>query len=471
MNSNPRATAPDFHAMSSDAFKAARLARGGAASARGASVHEHRLANGMRILIAERHADPVVAVMLWYRVGSRNEREHEAGVSHFLEHMMFKGAERFGKGEIDRLTTMLGGSNNAFTSCDHTAYWFELASDRWETALEIEADRMRALALDAKEFDAERAVVLEELSMGLDDPWRRLTELVQSTLFLRHPYRRPVIGHADALARLSVRDMRDYWRRFYHPGNATLVLCGDLDPKDALARARRYFEALPAGDSFESVDIFRPNETHEPGERRVETRWDDSAKRLCMAWPTAVVGSADDYALDVLSTLLSSGRLSRLHRRLVVDDELVTSISTQSDTRVEGGVFWLFAECAPTVDCAAVEAAIDDELDRMARERVGARELARARAMIRASDAFDLETASDFAERLGEFAVDADWRLALEGLARTLAVDATAVREVARRLLARDRRVVGWCLPKSEAASARSGARWGARRRRRGAAR
>ncbi len=432
------------------ASKSARSARGRAA------VHEHKLANGMRVLIAERHSDPVVAVMLWYRVGSRNEREHEAGVSHFLEHMMFKGAERFGKGEIDRLTTMLGGSNNAFTSCDHTAYWFELASDRWETALEIEADRMRALALEPKEFDAEREVVLEELSMGLDDPWRRLTELVQSTLFLRHPYRRPVIGHADALKRLSVAEMRDYWRRFYHPGNATLVLCGDLDPEDALARARRHFEALTVGESYESADPFRPAETPEPGERRVEMRWDDQGKRLCMAWPTVAVGTDDDHALDVLSTLLTAGRLSRLQRRLVVDDELATSLSTQSDTRVEGGVFWLFAECAQNADPRKLERAIDEELAKLANEKVGAKELARVRSVLEASEAFENETASDFAERLGEYAVDADWKLALDGLARALAVDAKALRDVTKRLLAPERRVVGWCLPKDSAKAARA---------------
>jgi zinc protease len=157
----------------------------------GAKIREHALANGLRVLIAERHGDPVVAVMLWYKVGSKNEREHEAGVSHFLEHMMFKGSSRFGKGEIDRSTTELGGSNNAFTSYDHTAYWFELASDRWEKALEIEADRMRTLLLDRAEFDAERAVVLEELSMGKDDPWRALPSACRTRAPPRHPYRRP----------------------------------------------------------------------------------------------------------------------------------------------------------------------------------------------------------------------------------------------------------------------------------------
>ena len=194
----------------------------------GAAIAEHRLRNGMRVLIAERHSDPVVAVITWYRVGARNEREDEAGLSHFLEHMMFKGSKRFGKGAIDHITTRLGGSNNAFTSYDHTAYWFELASDRWEKALEIEADRMRHLTLDGTEFAAEREVVLEELSMGTDDPWRRLTERVQGALFSRHPYRRPIIGHQDALAALEVEDMRDYYRRFYHPSNAVVVVCGDV---------------------------------------------------------------------------------------------------------------------------------------------------------------------------------------------------------------------------------------------------
>jgi zinc protease len=434
----------------------------------GARIREHRLANGMRVLIAERHTDPVVASMLWYRVGARNEREHEAGVSHFLEHMMFKGSQCFAKGEIDRITTRLGGSNNAFTSADHTAYWFELASDRWEKALEIEADRMKSLTLDEREFLAEREVVLEELAMGLDDPWRRLTDLVQETLFSRHPYRRPVIGYPDALKRLSAAEMRDYWKRFYHPGNATLVLCGDVDPERALARVRELFEPIPPGPSYADADPFRLREDAPEGERRVETRWDDQGKRLAIAWPTVAVGTDDDFALDVVSSVLAGGRLSRLYRRLVVDEELATSVSTQSDTRVEGGVFWLFAECAQSAAPRALEAAIDEELERLATERVPASELARVRSMIAASEAYDEETATDLAESLGEFAVDADWRLAVTGLARVLAVDAAQVRDCAKRLLARERRVVGWCLPRAEPAEKRAPSakpKRGARRR------
>ncbi len=189
--------------------------------------------------------------MLWYRVGARNETEKEAGVSHFLEHMMFKGSARYGKGDIDRITTTLGGTNNAFTTADHTAYWFEFASDRWESALEIEADRMRALLLDPAEFEAEKQVVLEELAQGEDDPWRVLSQEVQSALFPRHPYRRPVIGYADTLKALSVAEMRDYYERFYHPGNAVLVVSGDIEPARALDdRAAALLGSIPAGRPY-----------------------------------------------------------------------------------------------------------------------------------------------------------------------------------------------------------------------------
>jgi len=369
-------------------------------------------------------------------------------VSHFLEHMMFKGSRAFGKGEIDRITTALGGSNNAFTSYDHTAYWFELASDRWEHALAIEADRMRHLLLDATEFAAERAVVLEELSMGLDDPWRSLTEHVQGVLFERHPYRRPIIGYPDALKALTPAAMRDYYRRFYHPGNATLVLCGDFEPKAAMRAVKRHFGAIPAGVGYSEADCFRPAIGEPVGEKRVTTTWDDQGRRLILAWPTAKVGSEEDHALDVVANLLAGGRSSRLHRNLVLERGLATSVAAHNDARVEGGVFWLMAESAQGVEPDVLERAIDDELERLRTEPVAARELQRVKSMIVATEAYEEETVTDLAEMLGELAVDADWRLALRALDRIRAVTAAEVRAVAARFLTRERRVVGWSLPR-----------------------
>lgn len=415
-----------------------------------ALIEERRLANGLRVLIVEKHDDPVVAVLLLYKVGARDESEREAGISHFLEHMMFKGSRRFGKGAVDLATTVLGGNNNAYTGYDHTAYWFELASDRWEKALEIEADRMRGLLLDATEFEAEKAVVLEELAMGEDDPWRKVSQEVQALLFPRHPYRRPVIGYADTLRAMSVEDMRAYYRRFYQPGNALLVICGDVSPSAALRAARTHFGSIPALAPHARVEAYRPPILEPDAERRVTTWWDDNTRRLCMAWPTVPVGTREDFALDLLSVVLGGGRLARLHRRLVIEEKLATSVSTSNDSRVEGGVFWLFVECRGAVEPRRVEQVIDEELAALAHRSVPASELARARRMLESSEAYEVETVSDFAEDLGEWAIDCDWRLFVEARARLSKIRSRELREVARRLLAPSRRVVGWSMPLAE---------------------
>jgi zinc protease len=424
--------------------------RKAAASWRGvATVTERRLKNGLRVVVAERHADPVVAVLLYYKVGSRNETEREAGVSHFLEHMMFKGSNAYGKGEVDRLTAALGGNNNAFTGNDHTAYWFEFASDRWETALAIEADRMTSLRLDPSEFGPEREVVLEELAMGEDDPWRVLMKAVEAALFPRHPYGRPIIGYGETLRALSVADMRDYYRRFYHPANATLVVCGDVTPAQAERAARRAFGDLAAGPAYADADAFRVPIPRLAGETRIARAWDDAGKRLCMAWQTVPFADPDDDRLDLLHAILVNGRSSRLQRRLVHEQELATTISASNDTRVEGGAFWIFAECAQGADPAALERAIDEEVAHLRTTRVRAAELKRAKALLRASDAFDGETVTDLAEDLGEWAVDGDWRAGVDLNRRIASVTAADLQETARRLLVPDRRVLGWSLPRA----------------------
>lgn len=420
----------------------------------GASIREHALSNGLRVLLVERHLDPIVAVMLWYRVGSRDEDEKTAGVSHFLEHMMFKGSSSFGKGEVDRVTTLLGGSNNAFTTNDHTAYWFELASDRWEAALAIEADRMRALLLDPTEFAAEKAVVLEELAMGLDDPWRRLTEMAQDAVFGRHPYRRPIIGHADALKVLTVDEMRAHYARHYRPENAVLVVCGDFEPARAIELVEKHLGSIPSA-RVPSPPTFRPAPGEPAGEKRFSMTWDDEGRRLCMAWPTTAVGTDEDWVFDLVTTVLTGGRLSRLHRKLVLERGLATTVSTQNDARVDGGAFWLMAECAQGVAPEKLEAAIDAELARLRDDLVPAKELERAKRILASGEAYDSETVSDLAEELGEFAIDADWRLSLATMDRIRAVTPTQVRDVAKRMLANERRVVAWSLPKKPAASAR----------------
>jgi zinc protease len=242
--------------------------------------------------------------------------------------------------------------------------------------------------------------------------------------------------------------MREYYERHYHPGNAVVVICGDVNPRLALKVVRKRFGSIPAAPR-NGVALRAPIE--EPaGEQRVTTHWDDSSRRLVMAWPTVVVGTDEDYALDVVTTILTHGRLSRLQARLVHDLKLAVSVSASNDARVDTGVFWIYAECADGVDPRKLEAAIDEELARLAKERLPQSELRRAKRILAASDAHESETVSDIAEELGEYAVDGDWRLAIEGVERNAAVTAVAVREVTARLLTPERRVIGWSLPEGE---------------------
>ena len=230
-------------------------------------VRRTTLENGLTVLTRATDVSPTVTSMIWYRVGSRHERAGETGRSHFLEHMLFKGTERYAKGEIDLVTMKNGGSNNAFTSYDFTAYYFNFASDRWEAALEIEADRMVNTVFDPIEFDAEKKVVIEELKAGLDHPWGALMQDLNAKAFEHHPYRNPVIGWLPDVEAATVEGMRSHYRRYYHPGNATLVLVGDIETDRALDEVRACFGPIPAGKSVPDPAEIEPAQN---GERRFE---------------------------------------------------------------------------------------------------------------------------------------------------------------------------------------------------------
>src|SRR6266704_2788683 len=228
------------------------------------------LPNGLVVLTKEVHTSPIVTSMIWYRVGSRNEELGHTGKSHFLEHMLFKGTERFKKGQIDLITLKNGGGNNAFTSHDFTAYYFNFASDRWDVALEIEADRMVNCAFEQDEFEAEKKVVIEELKTSLDSPWGLLMQDVEAAAFKVHPYRNPIVGWLQDVERATAEQQQAYYRRYYHPNNATLVIAGDFHTEDVLKKVERLFGSIPAGPKPTEMLLQEPQQR---GERRIKVRW------------------------------------------------------------------------------------------------------------------------------------------------------------------------------------------------------
>src|SRR5688572_13957429 len=237
------------------------------------------LDNGLTVLTRELHASPIVTAMIWYRVGSRNEELGQTGKSHFLEHMLFKGTDRFKKGAIDLVTLKNGGNNNAFTSHDFTAYYFNFASDRWEIALDIESDRMVNCVFAQEEFEAEKKVVIEELRMGLDSPWGLLLQEVDATAYKVHPYRNPVIGWLQDVERATAEEQQAYYRRHYHPGNATLVISGDFDTGRVLEQIDHKFSSLPSAPAAAPVVAIEPEQR---GEKRVRLQWRSKVPRLAI---------------------------------------------------------------------------------------------------------------------------------------------------------------------------------------------
>ncbi|MCA8963402.1 MAG: insulinase family protein [Planctomycetes bacterium] len=403
------------------------------------------LGNGFRALLVERGPLPVVASILWYRIGARDERIGETGVSHFLEHMMFKGTDRFPKGHIDLQTSKMGGSNNAFTDSDSTAYYFSLAADRWETALEIEASRMRGCLLDPLEFASEKNVVLEELAMGEDDPWRPLYQATETLMFQVHPYHHPVIGYRQDLERLSAQQMRDYYERNYGPNRAFLVVVGAIDKARTAARIRELFGGM--GRVAERTEALR--EPAPQGERRAELRTPHSVVRLCIGFPTCRMGERDDYALDVIAHDLGNSKNSRLYKRLVLEDELVTDVSVINETRQDPGGFFVMCELRDGADPAEVEAAIREEIAAQRDVGVAKKDLARIRTQIRASFLFQDEAVLDLAMKLARFEAGTPdgYRTLANVLPTYDSLTPKELAEVSAKYLTFDRAAVVWALP------------------------
>jgi len=313
-------------------------------------IERRRLANGLELCLLRNRQAPIVSTALFYRVGARDERPGEGGIAHFLEHMMFKGSERYGPGEVDRRTQALGGSNNAFTSHDVTAYWFSFAADRWREALAIEADRMRSLRLDAREVEAERRVILEEIDMYRDDPWEALEMAVIEALFDGHPYGRQVLGTPEELRATGSGELADFHARFYRPDNAVLVVAGDLDEGAADAVEEAFADLVPAAAIRPAIASPR----RPVGERRIERRHGE-VTRLMFALPAPAGDEPDHAELRIAATLLTEGRASRLQRSLVEEGQLCLGVSASVAEQQVASFFALSAELLPSADDVEVE--------------------------------------------------------------------------------------------------------------------
>lgn len=405
-----------------------------------------RLDNGLTVGRLINRQAPVVTSALWYRVGTRDEPDGHGGIAHFLEHMMFKGSRRYRPGEIDRRTQALGGINNAYTSHDFTVYYFNFASDRYGEALAIEADRMAGLSLDPAHVASERQVILEELAMYDSDPWDALFRDVERALFPDHPYGRPVLGSRDELLATGGEALAEFHRRYYQPGNAVLVLAGDLGD-GALEAVEAHFAALPGADPE------RPHRSPSPGPDglvRIERRMGEVA-RLLLALPGPAAGDPAQPAVRLLGALLTGGRSSRLHRALVDEGELASWVSGHVTESLEPGAMILSAELLPGVEPERVEQEVLEQLARLAGELPEPAEVERARRILLADWVFGHERIYQQSLVAGFELSFFDPSYAQDKLDRLRELTPEALGEVAKRWLQPQRSgVVGWSHPREE---------------------
>ncbi|MEW6543151.1 MAG: pitrilysin family protein [Nitrospirota bacterium] len=408
---------------------------------------EFVLANGLKVLIAEVPKAPVATIQIWYKVGSRNEVMGRAGLSHMLEHMMFKGTPRHAKGVFSRTIRKNGGNDNAFTSQDFTGYFENLAADRVELALEMEADRLRGLLLDDKEFQLEREVVKEERRLRTeDDPQSFLVESLFAQAFMVHPYHWPIIGWFSDLNAMTREDLKRHYDTYYVPNNATLVVVGDVKADALLPTIKRLFEPIPARP-VPPPQI--PAEPEQRGERRIIVKREAQLPFVMVGYRVPNYTDADSYPLTILESILSSGKSSRLYRSLVYEQKKALAVGAEySLLQADPELFYFFAVVKPGEKVEDVEQALYGEIEKIKAEPPTAAELQRVKNQIEASHIFGQDSNFRLAMLWAQAeSIGAGWRHADRFLERIRNVTAEDVQRVARRYFAEDARTVGILLP------------------------
>jgi len=407
-----------------------------------------KLDNGLTVLTLENHTTPVASFQVWVKAGSRDETRY-TGIAHLFEHMMFKGTRRLGPEDFTRYIEGRGGRLNAYTSRDVTVYFEDVTGETLPLVIDLEAERMGHLDLTQELLDTEREVVLEERRMRTEDSPRGLAfEALLALSFRAHPYRRPVIGWRSDVEAVTVEACRRFYETYYSPNNLVVSVVGDFDTEDVLARIDRAFGPLPPAESIPR------NPTREPeqkGERRDVVHFDVRAPIVTTAWHAPATGDPDGPALDVLSTILSSGRSSRLYRRLVNDEQVALSASGGYWELHDGGVFYGMVGVRPDADVERAEALFFEEIARMRDEPVSEAELEKAKRRIEVGLVNGMRTNHALANRIG-----GDWvsfgrvRPLSERLAEIRAVGAEDIQRVARKYLTEQQRSVVRVVPAPE---------------------
>jgi zinc protease len=416
-----------------------------------AEVSEFQLDNGLKLIVKQDQRAPVVVSQVWYKIGSSYEHNGITGISHQLEHMMFKGTKNLKPNEFSEIIAANGGDENAFTGRDYTAYFQTLEKDRLEISFRLEAERMRNLKITEQEVLKEREVVSEERRLTTEDkPQAVLAEAFNATAFMTSPYHHPIIGWMSDINNYSVEELTDWYNKWYAPNNATVVVAGDVEPEAVFELAKTYFGPLKP----EQVAVLKPQpEVVQRGKRTIEVKAPAQLPFFMMGWKTPTMVTAEEkwepYALEVLSGILDGGDTARFSKKLVRGQEIAASVS--AGYGLYSRLTDLFIIAGTPAKSATVEQlknAIDAELELLKTESVSDAELQRIKAQVVASDVYQRDSLFYQAMKIGMLdTVGLDWRLADQYVERINAVTAEQIRQVANKYFIQDSLTIGDLIP------------------------
>ena len=420
---------------------APRLASAGIADA----VKTKTLSNGITVLVLENHKAPVATFNVFYHVGSRNEQFGKTGISHLLEHLMFRGTKKYGPEEFSNIIQENGGMDNAFTTSDYTDYFEDINKDHLEVPIALEADRMANFAPQG--FDSERAVVMEERRMSTEDkPEDALDEQMRAAAFVEHPYHWPVIGWMQDIKRLTLDDVNAYHSIYYSPQNAVIVTVGDFNGDQVMKQIEEAFSGIGNGPKAPPMPIVEPEQK---GERRIELRHAADLPSFEEGFhvPNLKVG-ADAYALEIAGEILADGKSSRLYRRLVMEKRMVIDVNAGFDmTSFDPSLFIFAAQMRPGVKTQDAMAEVDKEIAALRDHPVSADELQKAKNLEQAQFVFGQDSVFREAMLLGIYQLLGDYKQVDQYLPGIDKVTAADVQRVARKYLINENRTIGVLIP------------------------
>ena len=411
-------------------------------------VTERTLKNGMKVLVQSDHSIPNVALYIFYRIGSRNERPGTTGLSHFFEHMMFNGAKKYGPGELDKVMEANGGSNNAYTSQNVTVYqdWFPRSA--MPLIFDIEADRIQNLSFDPQKIESERQVVASERRSSVDnDNGGLLEEQLWATSFIAHPYQWPVVGWMSDIEHWTIDDLKRHFAMGYSPSNATMVVVGDVTPKEIFQLCEKTIEPIPSHAPPPPVTTVEPPQI---GERRLVVHKPAELPLLMIAYHVPQTNNPDFYATNILRTILFQGESSRMYQRLVDKDQIALDVSSQVEPAFDPTLAIIVAQPKQAVDPEKCEKTIYEELERVKLSPITDQELEKAKNIRLMEFYHQVRTINGRANTIGTYEVfDGDYKKLFDAAKNYAAVTKEDVQRVAKAYFGANNRTVASLLPEN----------------------